>query len=171
MPTTCGLADNKFEVSNHTSRACSCSIVLEPFASRPLAPSWIMGGKVSAPLMARRRGKDEFFFDKFRQQWRWHWGGSWWTFEPLLDDDLELGLLRKGACWVSDQGHIWHGVDPEEWQRLQRRKQARRWWLREEHSRCKCTAMSLRRTSVPATLAKAILGFTFGDDIIKNAIR
>ena len=53
-----------------------------------------MGGKLSAFSMVSRRGRDdEFFFDTFRQKWRWHWEHTWWTFEPLCDDDPEFGIL------------------------------------------------------------------------------
>lgn len=146
-------------------RSSLCPLILSP------PPCWTMGGKLSASTMTSRRGSDEFFFDDFRQQWRWHWKDTWWTFEPFFDDDPEFGMLRKGACWVSDCGRIWHGPDPEEWCRQHRRRQANRRWLREERSRCKSTAMSLRRTIVPAALTTDILGWAFDRDTIKDAIR
>ena len=97
---------------------------------------------------------------------------AWWTFEPLFDDDMELGgVLRNWACWVSDQGNTWHGPDPEEWTRRHRRRQANRFWLREERSRCNCAAMTLRRVSVPASLAHDILAWSFAEDIVKAAMR
>jgi hypothetical protein len=122
--------------------------------------------------MASRRGRDdEFFFDTFRQKWRWHWGDTWWTFEPLYDDDPEFGILQKGSCWVPDRGSIWYGLDPEEWCRHHRRRQANHRWRLEERCRCKSTGMSLRRTNVPAPLTQVILGWAFDRDTIKDAMR
>ena len=135
------------------------------------ASSHDMGGKFSALVSARRLGADEFFFDDFRQQWRWHWAGTWWTIDPLFDDEPETGMLRKGWCWVSDCGGVWYGLDPELWCRRHRRRQAIRRWLHEERSRCKCAAMCLRRTTVPDPLAQAILGRTFGGDITEDFVR
>ena len=122
-------------------------------------PCWAMGDMLSASMMTDRRGGDEFFFDTFHQHWRLHWEDTWWTFElvPVFDDDPVVGMLRKGACWVSDFGRIWYGPYPEEWCRQYHRGQASRRWLCEEKLKCKCVVMSLHQTALPVQPIKVII--------------
>ena len=128
-----------------------------------------MGSILSASPRASRH--DEFFYDSHCQQWRWHWEGRWWTFQPLFDDDMDFGgVLRKGGWLVSDQGHAWHGPDPEEWSRRHRRRQALRRWRREEVARCSCASLSMRRKALPAPLADFVVELAFGDDIARDAL-
>ena len=132
---------------------------------------WTMGAIFSVSAMVACRGNDEFYFDRFRQQWRWHYGDRWWTFEPIFDDDMEFGVFCKGGCWVSDQGHIWHGVDPEAWYRQYSWMQANRRWLREECYRFRYTAMALRRKELPAPITSCVLVLAFGHDISERTSR
>ena len=81
------------------------------------------------------------------------------------------GVLRDEACWVSDQGDIWHGVNPEDWSRMHRRRQANRAWLRQEKARCICAIMSLRRASVPVVLAQEIMAWSFAERTVKGVMR
>ncbi len=122
-----------------------------------------MGGTLSS---SSRNG--QFFFDHRFQEWRWQWGSQWWTFRPLYDDDLDMGMFsRTGGCWVSDAGQYWIGPDPDEWMRPHRvRMDRRRRWIerqrrhREEIAHCELARKALER-KMPAPLVRVALEHTF----------
>ena len=124
---------------------------------------------MGSALSAER--SDQFFFDRRTQEWRWHYGGQWWTYEVMYDD-LDTGILRAEGRWVSDRGECWYGTDPQRWQRdYERRLERQRRWIdrqrryRAEVVRCNLVRKALEQ-KMPGPLAQLALEQAFGWDIV-----
>ncbi len=103
----------------------------------------------------------EFFFDVRTDQWRWWWGGQLWTFQPLYDDDFDVGILRTGGCWVSDYtGQCWYGVNPDDWMRGHRWRMERRRRWRAGVVQCRLARQALQQ-KMPGSLTQLILEQAF----------
>ena len=117
--------------------------------------AFAMGGCIS-------RENGQFYYDRGTGSWQWFWDGSWWVWHPFYtvdpdDPDADRFHMNDyGGAWISEDGDVWRGVDPNVWARAYATRIA--WRRRQDFVRYQLVRRGLRQL-IPEALVENVLGF------------